>query len=54
MLSGTVYFIDSTNNYQQKHVVIKSTINNIDYYFRYMHMEPASYLYVGKPLPSMT
>jgi hypothetical protein len=48
MLSGTVYFIDNTNTYQQQHVVIKSTINNVDYYFRYMHMEPESSLYVGQ------
>jgi hypothetical protein len=47
IISGVVDYIDYTNEYQQQHIVIKSTINNVDYYVTYMHIEPVGNLQVN-------
>ena len=55
MLPGVVFDIrDDTSNDQLGYVIIKSTINNQDYYIKYLHIVPDAQLVVNQQVLSDT
>jgi|GEM_PF-3481682 len=47
IMGGVVYYIDRVNTQQQRNVIIKSTINGVDYLVTYLHIEPLANLDVN-------